>query len=108
MIAERDARIAELSREAPPEATGDLEALEKQLVERGHELRRLERELAESERIGRELIVEVGRADGGGKSHELLDKLDALSDRLATSEADRLALRWAVEAKTSALEHSES
>lgn len=94
-IAERDARIAELSTATPLEATSDLDALEKQLAERGAELRRLEHALGEGERLGRELITELERARSGGDP-DLVQKLGTLADRLAVSEADRLALAWAV------------
>jgi SAM-dependent methyltransferase len=93
-IAERDARIAELSNAAPLEATSDLDALEKQLVERGAELRKLEFALREGERLGRELVSELERARSGGDP-DLVQKLGTLADRLASSEADRLALAWA-------------
>jgi septal ring factor EnvC (AmiA/AmiB activator) len=98
-IAERDARIEELTRNAPEDATGDVDELERKLVERGQELRRLEHALARSEELGRELIADIGRArtaeSGNG---ELERELAELADRLARSEADRLALAWAAAA----------
>jgi hypothetical protein len=100
-IAERDRRIAELLSAPPPEATADLDALEKQLVQRGQELRQLEAALAESERLARELIFELKTKppeEPVPASAALELKLAALADRLATSEADRLALSWAVAA----------
>jgi hypothetical protein len=69
-------------------------------------VRRLERELAEAERIGKELIAEVrsGAAqaiDGAGAPPNNAtaaseEELDALAVRLATAEADREALSWVV------------
>jgi SAM-dependent methyltransferase len=93
-IAERDARIEELLQTPPADATSDFDALEQKLAERGEAVRRLERDLAESERVGRELLFDLSHP----KAHtdpELVQKLDALAARLAASEADRLALGWA-------------
>jgi SAM-dependent methyltransferase len=99
-IAERDARIEELTRTPPPEdATGDVDELERRLVERGQELRRLEHALVRSEELGRELIADLGRVKTGESDHgELAREVTALADRLAKSEADRLALAWAAAA----------
>jgi SAM-dependent methyltransferase len=93
VIAERDARIEELSHAAKGEPS-DVDALEQKLVERGHELRRLERDLAEAERFGRELVVDLADARQRG-GPELREELALIADRLAKSEADRLALNWA-------------
>jgi SAM-dependent methyltransferase len=92
-ISERDARIEELAQVSKTEPH-DVDALEQRLVERGHELRRLERDLAEAERLGRELIVDLtlAREQGGP---ELRAELALIADKLAKSEADRLALGWA-------------
>jgi SAM-dependent methyltransferase len=93
-IAERDARIEELLQTPPADATSDFDALERQLAERGEVLRRVEHELAESERVGRELLFDLSRR----KTHtdpELARQLEVLSERLAASEADRVALGWA-------------
>ncbi|HSU41630.1 MAG TPA: methyltransferase domain-containing protein [Polyangiaceae bacterium] len=107
-IAERDARIEELSRRAKEDAAkekaakddaakedpSDVDALERKLIERGHELRRLERDLAEAERLGRELVLDLADArERGGP--ELREELALIADQLAKSEADRLALNWA-------------
>jgi hypothetical protein len=107
-IAERDARIEELSRRAKEDAAKekaakddaakedptDVDALERKLIERGHELRRLERDLAEAERLGRELVLDLADArERGGP--ELREELALIADQLAKSEADRLALNWA-------------
>jgi SAM-dependent methyltransferase len=93
-LAERDARLAELERSASAETGSDVDALEHKLAERGQELRRLEHELAEAERVGRELLRELAQARGSADP-DLTRKLEELSLRLATSEADRLALTWA-------------
>ncbi len=92
-VAERTARVAELERASAEPDSAELDGLERQLAERGHELRRLERELAEAERVGRELVTELERRRNGGDP-DLAQKLDLLSNQLAVSEADRLALQW--------------
>jgi len=107
-IAERDARIEELTRQAKENAAkeaaakdaateevpSDVDALERKLIDRGHELRRLERDLAEAERLGRELVLDLADArERGGP--ELREELALIADQLAKSEADRLALNWA-------------
>jgi SAM-dependent methyltransferase len=92
-VAERNTRVIELERTSAEADTSEVDRLERQLTERGHELRRLERAVAEAERVGRELVAERERTPHGGDP-ELSRKLDLLSDRLATSEADRLALTW--------------
>jgi SAM-dependent methyltransferase len=97
-LAERDARILELERTPPPapepDSSADVDALEAKLAERGRELRRLEQELAEAERVGRELVAELSKARLA-PNPELARELAELAVRLATSEADRLALTWA-------------
>lgn len=90
-IAERDARIEELGH-VPPDNGEDVSVLERQLADRGHEVRRLEHALVESERLGRELIADLLAARG---APELADRVEALAERLARCEADRLALGWA-------------
>ena len=90
LIAQREARITELS-EAAPADTGDLDAAERNLRERGKELRRLERDLAEAERVGKELVRELLAARGSDAD----ERLQALARQLAESEADRIALGWA-------------
>jgi SAM-dependent methyltransferase len=93
-ILERDVRIEELTKLAPSDLGDEFAALEEKLVERGHELRRAEQALAESERLGRELIESLTSAREHGDP-EVARQLDVLADRLAASEADRLALGWA-------------
>jgi SAM-dependent methyltransferase len=91
-IKERDVRVAELEVAAAPDAADDLGKLEQQLTERGETIRNLERQLAEAERIGRELVGELerGTAPGPGDAQALED----LKARLAKSEADGVALAW--------------
>lgn len=94
-IAQRDTRIAELA-EAAPADTSDLDTAERTLRERGKELRRLERELAEAERIGKELVRELLAA----RSTDGDERLQALARQLAESEADRVALGWAAKVRS--------
>ena len=64
--------------------------------ERGKELRRLERELAEAERVGKELVRELLAA----RSADVDERLRLLARQLAESEADRIALGWAAQARS--------
>ncbi len=91
-ITERDQRITELEISATPDSVDDLARHEEQLVERGVALRRLERELAEAERVGRELVAELERARRPDRA--TASALSELGARLARSEADRQALSW--------------
>jgi hypothetical protein len=76
------AREAELRRrdEAPP-GPDDLSELEQQLRARGAAVRRLETDLAVAERVGRELLAELGRVNDAG----------------AEREADLWAARWTIQ-----------
>jgi hypothetical protein len=56
----------------------------------------LERELAEAERVGRELVRELLAA----RSHDHEERLQALARKLAESEADRVALGWAAQVRS--------
>jgi SAM-dependent methyltransferase len=91
-IQERDARITDLDVEKTLDAGDDYGQLEQKLVERGEAIRLLERDLAEAERVGRELVGELGR----GAALEPRDSavVAELSARLAKSEADGAALAW--------------
>ncbi|HEY3494522.1 MAG TPA: hypothetical protein VGK73_07545 [Polyangiaceae bacterium] len=100
-LAERDARVLELERTAPAEAASDIDSLEARLAERGQELRRLEHDLGEAERVGKELLRELD-AMRKAPNPELSRKLEDLAVRLATSEADRLALSWAAAQRSGA------
>ena len=94
-LEEKAGELAAFGSEAQGEHARELFALEERLSDRGQEIRRLERDLAEAERIGKDLVAEVRlgatAALAGGSSEEL----DALALRLATAEADREALSWA-------------
>jgi SAM-dependent methyltransferase len=81
-LAEQTERVAALTRaaDAPPEAD-DVSRLEAVLRERGAELRRAERRVTETERVGR----------------ELLDELERLAELNAEREADLQVARWSLE-----------
>jgi chromosome segregation ATPase len=96
-LEEKNNELAAFGGEASGEHARELQALEERLSDRGQEIRRLERDVAEAERIGKELVAEVrlGRAlpvSTAASSEEL----DTLALRLATAEADREALSWVV------------
>jgi SAM-dependent methyltransferase len=94
-LAERDAQIRELT-EAGPGDTSELDAAERGLRDRGKELRRLERDLAEAERVGKELVRELLAA----RSADVDERLTVLARQLAESEADRIALGWAAQVRS--------
>jgi SAM-dependent methyltransferase len=96
-LAERDARIAALTGNDEP--TDDIDALEQKLVERGQEIRRLERDVREAERVGKELLKRLSLPTNGAVSRPSPAATDpSLALRLAEAEADRLAASWAAEA----------
>lgn len=104
----REASIAELTsklQKAPsPEeasaAANELAALEQALRERGEHIRRLERELRESERVGKELLRQVPLPASESAATTVLkpEQAEALAQQLAKSHADLIATRWALEA----------
>ncbi|MGC4066121.1 MAG: hypothetical protein QM784_16035 [Polyangiaceae bacterium] len=64
-VAELEQRLSELEKrlgESDPELERELARLETQLAERGERVRKLESELAKTERIGTQLLRELGRA----------------------------------------------
>ena len=75
----------------------ELAALEKTLVERGEHVRKLERDLREAERVGKELLRQLPPAS---EAAETLRKAaeGELAQKLAKSQADLIATRWALEA----------
>jgi SAM-dependent methyltransferase len=87
----------------------EIAALERALRDRGHVAERLRAELAESERIGRELVQRLGAAaprpsDGAPDADALRGQVEALSQRCARCEADLHAATWKVAALTRELE----
>ena len=99
-LAERDERIQGLLGSEDSSTSDEIARLEQQLAERGQEVRRLERELREAERIGRELVDKLKRGNGShGREAD-----QELAFRLATAEADRQAAIWAAEALAERIE----
>jgi SAM-dependent methyltransferase len=104
LLEAQDSKLGELNHKlaqgpSPEEAAAhaaDLAALEKALVERGEHVRKLERELREAERIGKELVRQLpaqGVPAGAGLGNE-----NELAQKLAKTQADLVATRWALEA----------
>ncbi len=87
----------------PPEeaaaAAADLAALEQTLAERGEHVRKLERELREAERVGKELVRQLPGAspDSAAETRRKAGESE-LAQKLAKSQADLIATRWALEA----------
>jgi predicted nucleic acid-binding Zn-ribbon protein/SAM-dependent methyltransferase len=115
-VADRDQRLGDLAerhaaelakameagidRAAVDAAQAELDALEAQLLERGRTIAALNRDLRESERIGRELLSDLTAArtpNGAGPSgEELKGRLDALAQSAARGEADLTAAQWRI------------
>ena len=72
------------------ETSSDLAQLEAQLQERGERVLGLERDLLESERVGRELVRKLREPATPGNAQ-------ALAERLALAEAELVTLRWSLE-----------
>jgi SAM-dependent methyltransferase len=103
ILAEREQRLKQLLAAEPADGGAEIGALEAQLSNRAERIRALEDELAEAERIGRELVLELearGNAPGPvaelGPAGELKSKLDALASLNAEREADLTAARWRI------------
>jgi hypothetical protein len=112
-------KVAELTRTDEDGTANEIFRLEAQLAERGGEVRRLERELREAERVGKELVREISAlsatadreapaapSDPAQTLSELRLKLDALAALNAEREADLTAARWAIQALEARLEES--
>ena len=95
-LEEKNNELSAFGAEASGEHARELQALEERLSDRGQEIRRLERDVAEAERIGKELVAEVRLVRATPvASAASSEELEALALRLATAEADREALSWA-------------
>jgi SAM-dependent methyltransferase len=85
------------SAEEASAAAAELLQLEQTLAERGEHIRKLERDLRESERVGKELLRQLppnpDPADARNKAAE-----SELAQKLAKTQADLIATRWALEA----------
>jgi hypothetical protein len=76
-------------------AAAELTALESALAERGEHIRKLERDLREAERVGKELVRQLPNPDDSTarRASEV-----ELAQKLAKAQADLIATRWALEA----------
>jgi hypothetical protein len=80
-------------------AAADLAALEQTLAERGEHIRKLERELREAERVGKELVRQLPAAGSDSAAETRRKAIETeLAQKLAKSQADLIATRWALEA----------
>ncbi|WP_437286328.1 hypothetical protein [Sorangium sp. So ce406] len=124
-VAAQEQRIAELEKRDLGEATAaEIAGLEEALRDRGHVIAALKAQLRESERVGKELVDELGTvfeasaagrggpgdaAGGGGPggvlpgsggqgdaAEALRQQLDALARSAASSEADVRAAGWKI------------
>jgi hypothetical protein len=108
LIKTHEASVAELTAQLqkapPPEeastAANELAALEQALRERGEQIRKLERELRESERVGKELLrqLPLPASESAAVTVPKPENTESLAQQLAKSHADLVAMRWALEA----------
>ncbi|HEY4159519.1 MAG TPA: hypothetical protein VGM29_15525, partial [Polyangiaceae bacterium] len=93
------ARTDELADSAERGVADELGNAERQLQERGHEVRRLERDLRAAERTGRELVRELAR-------RTLPSPESGLVRTLAEREADLRAAEWTIDSLTARVEQT--
>lgn len=91
-LAEAEATIARLKTD--DETPRELTALEASLRERGEHIRSLQDQLREAERVGRELLRELGRGPGAGANASGAEQLAAENARLT---ANLEAMSWSVQ-----------
>ena len=107
MLKQQESKLTELnsklkqgpSPEEAAAAAADLSALEKTLAERGEHIRKLERDLREAERVGKELVRQLPGVspDSAAETRRKAGESE-LAQKLAKSQADLIATRWALEA----------
>jgi hypothetical protein len=101
-----EAQLASLTQKLTVEvddgaSSKELQQLEAQLTERGERIRKLERELREAERTGRELVRRLERQREKAAAPQAAAKAPPLAgassaERVAELEAERLVLTWAL------------
>lgn len=96
-LADREAKLRDLTAE---DNKSELSEFERQLGERGAEVRRLEQDLRTAERTGRELVRELERR----RSEQTAGVTAELERALAEREADLQAAAWTIESLTLRLE----
>ncbi|MEI9950366.1 MAG: hypothetical protein WDO74_15635 [Pseudomonadota bacterium] len=99
-LAERNRQLAEQTEKVEQGSVVELAEFERQLTERGSEVRRLEQELRTAERTGRELVRELERRTSEQSKHASLELERALAER----EADLQAAAWTIESLSLRLE----
>jgi SAM-dependent methyltransferase len=99
-LAERNRLLAEQAEKLEQGSTVELAEYERQLSERGSEVRRLEQDLRTAERTGRELVRELERRRGEQSKQASLELERALAER----EADLQAAAWTIESLSLRLE----
>ena len=105
LLEAQDSKLGELnhklaqapSAEEAAGAAADLGALERALAERGEHVRKLERELREAERTGKELLRQLPSLEGASAAAHQASETE-LAQKLAKTQADLVATRWALEA----------
>jgi hypothetical protein len=96
-LAAKDARLTELG-ELEAQSAEDLGRLEQQLTERAQQVQQLERQLADAQRLGRELVAELETREPSLSAIEALKaQLDRLAALHAEREADLEAARWSIQ-----------
>jgi len=99
-LAERNRQLAEQTEKVEQGSAVELGEFERQLTERGNEVRRLEQDLRTAERTGRELVRELERRTGEQSKHASAELERALAER----EADLQAAAWTIESLSLRLE----
>jgi hypothetical protein len=99
-LSERNRQLAEQAEKVEQNSAAELADFERQLGERGGEVRRLEQELRTAERTGRELVRELERRNEEQSKHASLELERALAER----EADLQAAAWTIESLSLRLE----
>jgi hypothetical protein len=96
-----------------PEPEAEVAKLEAVLGERGERIRKLEADLAEAERIGKELVKDLAReialreaATSPGETKDKLEHLDTMASENARLRADVQALEWTVQELENRLDHA--
>jgi predicted RNase H-like nuclease (RuvC/YqgF family) len=106
-VAERDrlaAKLGAADAEAAADKGEELSKLESLLAERGEHIRKIEADLREAERVGKELVKELAREalSGGTAEHPGRDgaqatQVEALTAENARLRADLQAAEWTVQ-----------
>ena len=99
-LAERSRQLAEQTEKLEQGSAVELAEFERQLSERGNEVRRLEQDLRTAERTGRELVRELERRNSEQSKHASAELERALAER----EADLQAAAWTIESLSLRLE----